>query len=69
MQLSFSITSKFVFSAPAWFKPSKAIPAVIEPSPITAICCLFFLPFPFDAIAIPSAAEIEVEAWPTPKVS
>ena len=48
---------------------SKAIPAVMDPSPITAICCLcvsFLYP---EATAIPSAAEMEVEECPTPKVS
>ena len=69
IQLSFKITNKFEFSAPAWFKASKAIPAVIDPSPITAICCLFFSPLTLEAIAIPSAAEIEVDECPTPKVS
>ena len=50
IQLSFKITNKLEFSAPAWFKASKAIPAVIDPSPITAICCLFFSPLTLEAI-------------------
>ena len=61
MQLSFKIISRFVSSEPAWFNPSKASPAVIDPSPITAICCLFLSPFNLEAKDIPKAAEIEVE--------
>ena len=61
MQLSFKITNKLDFSIPALFKPSKASPALIDPSPITAICCLSFILLSFEAVAIPSAADIEVD--------
>ena len=61
--------SKFALETPAWFSASKAIPLAIEASPITAMCCFSVCPFRFDAIAIPKAAEIEVEECPTPKAS
>ena len=44
------------------------MPAVIAPSPITATT-LRSRPARALAIAMPSAAEIEVLEWPTPKVS
>src|SRR3546814_14144311 len=44
------------------------MPAVIAPSPITATTRRWSSRWA-SAIAIPSAAEIEVELWPTPKVS
>ena len=44
------------------------MPAVMEPSPITAIT-LRSLPAWALAMAMPRAAEIEVLEWPTPKVS
>ena len=44
------------------------MPAVIAPSPITATT-LRPLPARAFAIAMPSAAEIDVDEWPTPKVS
>ncbi len=53
---------------PAWFIASNAIPAVMAPSPITATD-LRFSPLYFAAMAIPSAADMEVDEWPTPKVS
>ena len=56
-------------ATPAWFIPSKANPAVMAPSPITATTLRSCSPLYFAAIAIPSAAEIEVEEWPTPNVS
>ena len=59
----------FALATPAWFNPSKAIPPVRAPSPITAICCLSCSPFNLLATAMPSAAEIEVEECPTPKAS
>ncbi len=37
ISLSFRITTRFFFRWPAWFIPSKASPAEMEPSPITAI--------------------------------
>jgi hypothetical protein len=50
------------------FNPSKAKPPVMAPSPITATTFLFS-PFIRAAIAIPNAAEMEVEACPVPKAS
>ena len=61
MQLSFKITSIFACSPPAWFKPSKAKPAVMAPSPITAMCCMSSFLRSLFATAIPKAAEIEVD--------
>ena len=46
---------------PALLRASKAIPPVIEPSPITATLCRPGSPLIFAAIAMPKAAEIEVE--------
>ena len=68
MALSFKITSKLASVTPAWFKPSKAIPLAIDASPITAICCLLS-PFNCEAMAIPNAAEMDVDECPTPKAS
>ena len=68
MQLSFKIISTSLSATPAWFMASKAMPAVKEPSPITAID-FRFSPLYLAAMAMPNAAEIEVEEWPTPKVS
>ena len=45
------------------------MPAVMAPSPITAMCWRSFSPFRREATAMPRAAEIEVEEWPTPKAS
>ena len=69
MQLSFSTIVILVSVSPAWFIPSNEIPPVIPPSPMTATCCLSFLPWYLEAIAIPRAADIDVEECPTPKVS
>ena len=69
MPLSFSITSRLALLTPALFSASKASPPVIEPSPMTAICCRWRLPCSFDAMAMPSAAEIDVDEWPVPKAS
>ena len=44
------------------------MPALIAPSPITAIT-LLFLPLRSRATAMPSAAEIEVELWAAPNGS
>ena len=41
----------------------------MDASPITAICCFSKSPFILEAIAMPKAAEIEVEECPTPKAS
>ena len=53
---------------PALFSASNAMPAVIAPSPMTAIA-LRFSPFSLAATAMPSAAEIEVDECAVPKVS
>ena len=68
ISLSFRITSRSTSMAPALFIASYAIPADIAPSPMTAIArrCS---PFILAAVAMPSAAEIEVEECAVPKVS
>ena len=53
---------------PALFSASKAMPALIAPSPITATT-LRLSPLRFAAIAMPSAAEIDVDECAVPKVS
>ena len=68
MPLSLRITSMSGSMSPPWFMASKAMPAVIAPSPITDTI-LRLSPRRWLAMAMPSAAEIEVEEWPTPKVS
>ena len=69
MSLSLRITSSRKSCAtPALFKPSNAMPAVMAPSPITAMLwrsqasCRA-------AMAIPSAAEILVDECAVPKLS
>ena len=49
------------FETPALFIPSKAIPPVMPPSPITAMCCFLCCFLCLEAVAIPSAADIDVE--------
>jgi len=68
ISLSFNITIKFVLLEPVSLSASKAIPPVKAPSPITAIT-LFFSPFISLALAIPSAAEIDVLLCPVSKAS
>jgi hypothetical protein len=68
MPLSLNTTSMFGSTSPPWLSASNAMPAVIAPSPITATT-LRVSPLRWAAIAMPSAAEIEVDEWPTPKVS
>ena len=58
----------FVLLVPASFNASKAIPPVKAPSPITAITELSS-PLISLALAIPSAAEIEVLLCPVLKQS
>ena len=60
IQLSFKIIKTSLSATPAWFIASKAIPAVIEPSPIMATDFLSS-PLYLAAMDIPNAAEIEVE--------
>ena len=52
----------------AWFSASKAMPAVIAPSPITAATRRRSLRVRA-ASAMPSAALMLVLEWPTPKAS
>ncbi len=66
--LSLRMTSMSGSTSPPWFSASNAMPAVIAPSPITATT-LRWSPLRCAAMAMPSAAEIDVEEWPTPKVS
>ncbi len=68
MSLSFSTTSRSTSMPPAWFSASKASPALIAPSPITATTRRSLRVRRF-ASAMPSAALIEVLEWPTPKLS
>ena len=68
MSLSLRITSTFASSAPAWLSASKAWPALMAPSPITATTRRL-TPARFEASAMPIAALIDVLEWPTPKVS
>ena len=66
ISLSFRITNISVCNAPAWFKASNAIPAVIAPSPITQT--VLRPAFSFSAAtAIHKPALIEVEEGPTLK--
>ena len=53
---------------PQWFNPSKAKPAVMAPSPITAMCWRLS-PLSLLATDMPRAALMLVELWPTPNVS
>ena len=68
MSLSLSTTISRVSAAPALFMASKAIPALIEPSPMTQIT-LCVSPLRSRATAKPTPAEIEVEEWAAPKGS
>ena len=68
ISLSFSTTSRSTSIAPALFIASKAMPADMAPSPMTATH-LRLSPLDFAATAMPSAAEIEVEECAVPKVS
>ena len=68
ISLSLSITNRLASTWPAWARASKAMPAVSAPSPIIAHTRRLS-PWAFAANAMPSAAEIDVLEWPTPKVS
>ena len=68
ISLSFNITIKGLSDAPALFIASYAMPALIDPSPITAIT-LRFVPFNILPTAMPKPAEIEVDEWPAPNGS
>ena len=68
MSLSLRTTSKRALLTPALLRASKASPAVMAPSPMTAMawrdwpCCCA-------ARAMPKAAEMLVEEWAVPKAS
>ena len=62
MSLSLSTMSKLLLLAAALFNPSNANPPAIEASPITAITLRRFSPFRREEIAMPRAAEMELEA-------
>src|SRR5207302_269353 len=68
ISLSFSTTRRSAPAMPALLSASNAIPALIAPSPITATTRRVS-PRRFAAIAIPSAAEIEMDECAVPKVS
>jgi len=69
MSLSLSTTSRRMSSiTPAWFSASKAMPPVSAESPITAMAWRAS-PRSFAAMAMPSAAEIEVDECAVPKAS
>ena len=68
ISLSLRMTSMSASATPALFIASNAMPADIAPSPMMAIA-LRASPLCLAASAMPRAAEIEVEEWPTPKVS
>ena len=55
-------------ATPALFMASNTMPADIAPSPMMDTTCRSS-PLCLAASAMPSAAEMEVEEWPTPKVS
>ena len=68
ISLSLSTTTRSFLRWPAWFNPSKARPAVREPSPMTENT-LKSSPCRSRAAAMPRAADMEVDEWPTPKAS
>src|SRR3954447_24371773 len=68
MSLSLRMTISRLSMDPALFIASYAMPAVIEPSPMTQTTFLG-LPIRSPATAMPSPAEIEVEEWPVPNGS
>ena len=66
--LSLRMTRRSAPAAPALFSASNAMPALIAPSPITAATWRCS-PLRCAAIAMPSAAEIDVDEWAVPNVS
>ena len=68
MSLSLSTTSRRPSATPALFRASKAMPAVMAPSPMMATA-LRWSPLIFAASAMPSAAEMLVDECAVPKVS
>jgi hypothetical protein len=67
ISLSLRTTRNGRFRMPALLRPSKAMPPVRAPSPMTATTRRSVCPVWLKATAMPSAAEIEVEAWPGPE--
>ena len=68
MSLSFSTTITLASACFALLSASKAMPAVMAPSPITAIT-RWSSPRLRAATAMPIAAEIDVDECAVPKVS
>ena len=68
ISLSFRMMIRFFFLSPVQLSPSKAIPADMAPSPMTAMIRKSS-PLRQRASAIPAAAEMEVPLWPTLKMS
>ena len=68
ISLSFKMMIRFLLRSPVQFSPSKAIPAEIAPSPMTAMIRKSSS-LRQRASAIPAAAEMEVPLCPTSKVS
>ena len=72
MSLSLRMTSRSPIrppcETPALFSASKAMPAVIEPSPMMATARRSS-PLSLAAIAMPCGPEMLVDEWPVPKVS
>src|SRR5574344_64346 len=66
--LSLRMTRRSALLVPALFRPSKASPPVIAPSPIRATT-FSLRPCSLAASASPRAADIEVEECPTPNAS
>ena len=69
MSLSFKMMSMSLGVLETLFKPSKARPPLIAPSPITATMLRSLCPVSRAATAMPSAAEMELLACPQVKVS
>ena len=64
--LSFSMISRSLGDDDTLFSPSNANPPDMEPSPITATTCRLWL---WSATAIPSAADMLLDACPQVNVS
>ena len=68
LSLSFKTTIRSSSMPPAWFSASKAMPAVMAPSPMTATTLRLFFRMR-SAAASPAPKETEVELWPVSMVS
>ena len=69
MLLSLSTTSMSGFDEAMLLSASKAMPPVSDPSPMTATTLRSVSPRSCEAMAMPSAADTEVDECPTPKAS